>query len=114
MYSTEIGELAYKTQIQDGWRQLNKIDAVRQIVHSYGYQHALRMLLLNLESLKYRNANLSGDVLHYLDRTASTVTATTPVVRRRILKGHWEDVSNVVDFSQISGVSFDIIYRELI
>ena len=48
MYSTEIGELAHKTQIKDGWRQSNKNDAARQIVHSYGRQHAIRMRLLNL------------------------------------------------------------------
>jgi len=114
MYSTEIGELAHKTQIKAGWRQSNKNDAARQIVHSYGRQHAIRMRLLNLESLKCHDADLSGDVLHHLDRTARTVTAAGPVVRRRVLKGRREDVSNVVDFSQISGVSLEIIYPELI
>ena len=63
MYSTEIGELAHKTQIQDGWRQSNKNDAAQEIVHSYGPQHAIRMRLLNLESLKCRDTDLSGDVL---------------------------------------------------
>jgi len=65
MYSTEIGELAHKMQIKDGWRQSNKNDAARQIVHSYGRQHAIRMLLLNLESVNCRDANLSGDILHH-------------------------------------------------
>ena len=51
MYSTEIGELAHKTQIKEGWRQSNKNKAARQLVHSYGRQHAIRMRLLNLESL---------------------------------------------------------------
>jgi len=113
-YSTEIGELAHKTQIKDGWRQSNKNDAPRPIVHSYDRQHAIRMRLLNLESLKCCDADLSGDVLHHLDRTACTVTAVAPVVRRRVLKGHREDVSNVVDFSGISVVSLEIIYPELI
>jgi len=72
------------------------------------------MRLLNLESLKCRDADLSGDVLHHLDRTATIVTAAGPVVRRRVMKGHREDVSNVVDFSPISGVSLEIIYHELI
>jgi len=48
MYSTEIGELAQKMQIKDGWHQSNKNDAACQIVHSYGRQHAIRMRLLNL------------------------------------------------------------------
>jgi len=51
MYSTEIGELAHKTQIKEGWRQSNKNDAACQIVHRYGHQHAIRMRFLNLESL---------------------------------------------------------------
>jgi len=72
------------------------------------------MRLLNLKSLKCHDADLSGDFLHHLDRTASTVTAAPVVVRRRVLKGHREDVSNVVDFGRISGVSLKIIYRELI
>jgi len=112
MYSTEIGELAHKTQIKDGWRQSNKNDAARQIVPSYGRQHAIRMRLLNLESLQARGADLSADVLQHLDRTTSTVSQ--PVIRRRIQKGRREDVSNVVDFSRISGVSLEIIYCELI
>jgi len=112
--STDIGELADKTQIKDGWHQFYKNHAAGQIVHSYGRQHGIRMGLLNLESLKCRDAGLSGDVLHHLARTASTVTAAAPGVRRRVLKGLREDVSNVVDFSRISGVSLEIIYRELI
>jgi len=112
MYSTEIGELAHKTQIKEGWRQSNKNDAARQIVHSYGRQHAIRMRLLNLECLQDRGESLSADVLNHLDRTTSTVSQ--PVIRRRILTGRRDDVSNVDDFSRISGVSLDIIYRELI
>jgi len=42
------------------------------------------------------------------------VPSAAPVLRKRVLKGRWEDVSNVVDFSRISGVSLEIIYRELI
>ena len=81
-------------------------------MHSYGRQHAIRMRLLNLESLQARGADLSADMLQHLDRTTSTVSQ--PVIRRRILKGRREDGSNVVDFSRISGVSLEIIYRELI
>jgi len=72
------------------------------------------MRLLGLESLKCRDADLSGDVLHHLDRTASTMTAAATVVCRRLLKGRRKDVSNVMDFGLISGVLLKIIYRELI
>jgi len=112
MYSTEIGGLAHKTQIKEGWRQSNTNDAARQIVHIYGRQHAIRIRLLNLQSLKNRGAHLSPDVLKHLDRTTSTVSP--PVICRRILKGSRGEVSNIVDFSRISGVSLENIYRELI
>jgi len=85
MYSTEIGELAPKMQIKHKWPQSNKNDAAHQIVHSYGRQHAIRMRLLNLESLQARGADLSADVLPHLDRTTSTVSQ--PVIQRSILKG---------------------------
>jgi len=60
MYSTQIGELAHKTQIKEGWRQSNKNDDACQIVHSDGHQHAIRMRLLNLEYLQDRSAFLSA------------------------------------------------------
>jgi len=112
MYSKKIGELAHKTQIKEGWRQSNKNDAARQIVHSYSRQYAIRMRLLNLQSLKNCSADISPDVLKDLDSTTSTVSPL--VICRRILKGRQGDVSNIVDFSQISGVSLEIIYGELI
>jgi len=40
--------------------------------------------------------------------------AAVAVVGRRVLNGPREEVSNVVDFGRISGVSLEIIYRELV
>ena len=65
-----------------------------------------------MHSLKNRGTDLSPDVLNHLDRTTSTVSP--PLICRRILKRPRADVSNIVDFSRISGVSLEIIYRELI
>jgi len=112
MYSTKIGEQPHETQIKAGWRQSNKNDDARPIRHSYGRQHAIRMRLLNLQSLKNRGADCSPDVLKHLDGTTSTVSP--PVICRRILKGRGGHVSNIVDFSMISEVSLEIIYRKLI
>jgi len=112
IYSMEIAEITHKTQIKQGWQQSNKNDAGRQIVHSYGGQHAIRIRLLNLESPQDHSQGLSADVLQHLDRTTSTVSQ--PVIRRRILKRCRDDVSNVDDFSRISRVLLDIIYRALI
>jgi len=112
MYSTEFGELAHKEQIKDGWRPSNKNDVERQILHSYGRQHAIRMRLSNLNSLRCRGANLGDDVLGYLDKTTSTVS--TPAPRGRILKGRRDDVSDVLDFCKVLGISLDRICLELI
>ena len=73
MYSTEFGELAHKEQIKNGWRRSNKNDVERQILHRYGRQHAIRMRLLNMNSLRRLEANLGDDVLGYLDKTRCTV-----------------------------------------
>jgi len=112
LYSTEFGELAHKEQIKDRWRRSNKNDATRQVVHSYSCQHAIRMRLLNRESLGRRGADLSADVLQHLESTTSAVTAA--VVPTRNLKGRRDDVSNLLDFSKVSGVSLESICRELI
>jgi len=112
MYSTEIGELGDKTQIREGWRQSNKNGAARLIVHSYCCQHAILIRLLNLQCVKNRGADISPDVLKHLDRTTSRVLP--PVICWRILTGRRSDVSNIVDFSRILGVSLEIIYYELI
>jgi len=111
MYSTEFGELLHKTQIKAGWRQSNKNDASQQIVQSYSRQHGIRMRLLNLQSLRRSGSDLSADVVEQLD-TTSTTTATG--IRRRMLKGHRDDVSNMADFSRVLGVSIQIICRGLI
>ena len=51
MYSTEIGELAHKDQIIDGYRRSNKNDAARQVLSQYGRQHALGVRLQSIEAL---------------------------------------------------------------
>jgi len=111
IYSTEFGELVHKTQIKAGWRQSNKNDATRQIVQSYSRHHGIRMRLLNLESVRGCGTDLSPDVVEQLDTTSTT---TAPDIRRRMLKGPWDDVSNMGDFSRVLGVSIQIICRGLI
>jgi len=112
MYATEFGELAHKEQIKDRWRRSNENDAAHQIVQSYSRQHTIRMRLLNLESLRRPGADFAADVRQHLESTTSAVTA--PVVRRRILKVRRDNVSNALDFSNVSGVSLERICRKLI
>jgi len=70
------------------------------------------MMLLNVNSVQHRGADRSADVLQDVESTTSAVTM--PVVRRKILKGHRDDLSNVLDFSKVSGVSIQSICGELI
>jgi len=114
MYSMEIGELANMTHIKNGWRQTNKSQGARQTAHSYGRQHAIRRPLVNLESLPCHDADFRGHTSHDLHKTASTVTAAASVVCKRVLKGDWEDLSNVMDFRVISQISLKSTYPNLI
>ena len=50
MYSTDVGELAHKVQIKEGYRNFNKIDAVRQILAYYGRVHAFSKRYLTLHA----------------------------------------------------------------
>ena len=111
MYSTEFGDLAHKEQIKDGYRRSNKIDAARQILRSYGRHHAIRMRLLNLESLRRTGADRPAEVVEHLEKTR---TAPVPPAYHRILKGRRDDIRKVADFSRVSDVSLETICRELI
>ena len=51
MYSTDIGVLAHKEQIKEGYRRSNKNHAGRQILAQYSKQHAIGMRLLMMEAL---------------------------------------------------------------
>src|SRR5437879_13806351 len=51
IYSTEIGELAHKEQIKEGYHRSNKNEATHQILSQYGRQHALGMRLQTLDIL---------------------------------------------------------------
>jgi len=65
-----------------------------------------------MNSLRLRGANLGDDVLGYLDKTTSTVSPPDP--RGSILKGRRDNVSDVLDFCKVLGISLDRICLELI
>ena len=82
MYSTDIGELAHKEQLKEGYRRSNKNNAAPQILSDYGRWHILGMKLQTTEELLK-----GGDVL----RTGDVVTDIpvssdyTQVVHQRVL-----------------------------
>ena len=73
-------------------------------------QDGIRMRLLNLGSLRGCDRDLSLDV-EQLDTTSTTIE---PDIRSRMLKGHREDLSNIAVFSQVLGISIQIICPGLI
>jgi len=111
MYSIKYGELALKEQIKDGWRRSNKIDAARQILSSYGRQHAILMRLLNLEFLQRAGGDLPTELVEHLEKTRPP---PAPPAHRRILKGRRDIIHNVSDFGRACNISPETICQELI
>ena len=111
MYSTDYGELAHKEQIKHGWRLSNKIDTARQIISSYGRQHAIRMRLLNLEFLQCAGADLPTEVVEPLEKMRP---GPTPPAHCRILKRHRDNIHEVVDFGRARDNFPETICPELI
>jgi len=109
MYSTEYGELAHKEQIKDGLRPSNKIDAARQILSSYGRQHAIPMRISNLEFLQRAGADLPTQVVEHLEKTRPRPTQPA---RRRFLKGRRDNIDDVVDFGRPCDTSPETNCRE--
>jgi len=70
------------------------------------------MRLLDVNSLRRCRANLGDNILGYLDKTTGTVS--TPAPHGRIVKGHCDDVFDVLDFCKVLGISLDQICLQLI
>jgi len=100
MYSTEIGELAQKDQIKEGYRRLNKNEAARQILSQYGRQHALGMRLQTLDVL------LKAENVVAIEGTGRE-TAAAP---RRILKDRMKNISTLTELCRTCNIDYgDII-----
>ena len=90
MYSTEIGELAHKDQISDGYRRSNMNDAARQILSQYGRQHALGRRLQTIEALsKVKGVIVAEDSWMEMPSFSSYRTP------RRVLKARMKNTSTL-------------------
>src|SRR5437868_1636406 len=101
----------HKDQIKYGWRLSNKNDVAQQILHIYSHQQSIQIRLLNHDSLCHQGANLPANVLHHLDKT-SAVSGLPP--HCRIPKGHHEDMSDIINFCKVLGVSPETMCCNLI
>ena len=105
MYSTEIGELAHKDQIKDGYRRSNKNEAARQILSQYGRQHALGMRLQTIEAL-----SKADGVIIVEDNEMEMPALSSHSTPRRILKGRMKNTSTLTELCR----AFNIHYSDMI
>ena len=109
MYSTEIGELAHKDQIKDGYRRSNKNDAAQQLLSEYGRQHALGMRLQTIEALsKVKGVIVAED--SRMEMPAFSIHSTA----RRILKGRMKNTSTLPELCATLNIHYSDMMQEIL
>jgi len=109
MYSTEMGELAHREQIKEGYRRSNKNNAARQILWYYGRKHALGMRLQTIEALsKAENAFVMGN--GGMEEPASSRSPP-----RRVLKGRMmENIGTLTELCRARNIDYSEIIEEML
>jgi len=109
MYSSEIGELAHKDQIKDGYGRSNKNDTARQILSQYGRQHALEMRLQTIEAL----SKVKGVIV--AEGSGMEMPAfsshSTP---RRDLKGRMKNTSPLTELCATLNIHYSDMMQEIL
>ena len=109
MYSTEIGKLAHKDQIKDGYRRSNKNEAARQILSQYGRQHALGMRLQTIEAL------LKSEGLTEVENTGTGMPASSGLsTPRRVLKGRTKNTSTLTELCRALNINYCDMTEEIL
>lgn len=123
MYSTDVGELAHKVQIKEGYRHSNKNDASRQILDYYGRVHAVSMRLLTLRILRAEKPDeeeLFDDAdRRFLDETgpsrlAARLTQTEGTRPKKLLRGRYANIDDLTQLSENIGISVNRLLQELV
>jgi len=107
MYSTEIGELAHKDQIKDGYRRSNKNDGARQILSQCCRQHVVGMRLQTIEALsKVKGVIVAKDSRMEMPGFSSY---STP---RRVLNGRIKNTSTRTELSTTLNSDYSDMVQE--
>jgi hypothetical protein len=123
MYSTDVGELAHKVQIKEGYRHSNKNDASRQILDFYGRVHAVSMRLLTLHALQAEKQGGQGVLSDSNRRFLDEMSPATPAMRqprtgdsrpRKLLRGRYANVDNFEQLAANLHIPVDRLFEELI
>jgi len=109
IYSTEIGELAHKDHIKDGYRWSNKNDAARQILSQYGHQHALGMRLQTMEAL----SKIKG-VIVAEDSGMKMPAFSSHSMPRRVLKGCMKNTSTLTELCATLNIYYSDMMQEIL
>jgi len=109
MYSTEIGELAHKDQIKDGYRRSNKNEAARQILSHYGRQHALGIRLQTIEAL----SKVEG-VIVVEDSGMEMLTVPSRSTPRRVVKGSMKNTSTLTELCTALDIHYSNMLEEIL
>ena len=109
MYSTEIGKLAYKGQIKEGYRRLNKNNASRQILSYYALKHALGMRLQTIESrLKAENAFVMGN-------GGVGALASSQNAHQQVLKGRkMENIGTLTELCRALNIDYSHMIEQML
>ena len=109
MYSTDIGELAHKEQIKEGYRRSNKNEAVPQILSQYGRQHALGMRLQTIEALlKADNTIGVGNVPTEMPASPSRS------VPRRVLRSRAKNTVTLTELCKVLDINYSDMMQEML
>jgi hypothetical protein len=114
MYSTDIGELAHKEQIKEGYRRSNKNEAARQILAHYNRQHAIGMKLLTMEALRKADDAVGTGNVRVSSPGIRVETCLAQRIPRRVLKGRTQNVGTVVELCRALEIPYDDLAVELV
>src|SRR5205807_2037502 len=109
MDSTEIGKLAHKDQIKDGYRRSNKNEAAQQSLSQYGCQRALGMRLQTIEVL------LKSEGLTEVENTGMGIPASSGLsTPRRVLKGCTKNISMLTELCRALNINYCDMTEEML
>ena len=113
LFSTDISELAHKTQIKESYRRSNKNNAATQILDNYSRVHAFGMHILNLRAViehapqdleKGIKRSRIEEVLGTETNFRGSSTNTTQSPPKRVLRSPDEGTKSLHDVTVVLGI----------
>ena len=110
MYYTDIGEVAHKEEIKEGYRRSNKNHAAQPILVQYSKQHAIGMRLLTMEALQKTDDEFeTGNI-----GISNQGTCPNPQTPRQALKERTLNIGTIFELCLVLGIHYDDLAVELV